>query len=217
MDPTRDSPAADAPAHAASPFVPEIGTIRAAGPRLAPAVLERVRAQEPAALGEFFETYFDRIYALVHRLLGDRAQAEDAAAEVFLRVHRAAGRLDPERDPMPWLATIATNVCRDLWRSAAERMRRASIPVDDPVLRESLSTGVNDPERDLIGAERERAVQAAIADLPEDLRASVLLFDYAGLSHEAIAAALGITHDAARKRHSRALAALGRALKDRLG
>ena len=59
-------------------------------------------------------------------------------------------------------------------------------------------------------------VEAAIAELPDDLRESVLLYDYADQSHEEIAAALGITHDAARKRHSRALVALGRALKERL-
>jgi RNA polymerase sigma factor (sigma-70 family) len=186
-------------------------------PALGASVLRRVREREPAALAEFFEAYFDRVYALVHRLLGDPTRAEDAAAEVFLKIHRAADRIDPERDPMPWLATIATNVCRDLWRSGADRMRRAAVPVDDPAVRERLTSGANEPERDLLAAERERAVRDAVLALPEDLRDSVLLFDYAGLPHEEIATALGITHEAARKRHSRALAALGRALKDRLG
>jgi RNA polymerase sigma factor (sigma-70 family) len=192
------------------------GSVRGA-PALGASVLRRVREREPAALAEFFEAYFERVYALVHRLLGDPTRAEDAAAEVFLKIHRAADRIDPERDPMPWLATIATNVCRDLWRSGADRMRRASIPVDDPAVRERLTSGANEPERDLLAAERERAVREAVLALPEDLRDSVLLFDYAGLPHEEIATALGITHEAARKRHSRALAALGRALKERLG
>jgi len=189
---------------------------RAPGPRLGPDVLKRVQERDPAALAEFFETYFDRVYALVSRLLGDRTQAEDAVSEVFLKVHRAIDRLDPARDPMPWLVTIASNACRDHWRSGAERMRRAALPVDDPALRESLTSGANEPERDLIRAEREQAVRAAIAELPDDLRESVLLYDYADQSHEEIAAALGITHDAARKRHSRALVALGRTLKERL-
>jgi RNA polymerase sigma-70 factor (ECF subfamily) len=179
-------------------------------------VLRRVREREPEALGRFFEAYFDRVFALVHRLLGDRAQAEDAVSEVFLKVWRAADRLDPARDPMPWLATIATNVCRDLWRSGQDRMRRASVPVDDPAVRERLTSGVDEPERNLIADERERAVRDAVLALPEDLRDSVLLYDYAGLAHEEIAAALGISHEAARKRHSRALAALGRALRERL-
>lgn len=208
MDPT--SGPDDPTTLAASPSV--LGTEGGSAGRLARASLERVRAREPEALAAFFTTYFDRVYALVYRLLGDRARAEDAVSDVFLKVHRAAGRLDPERDPMPWLVTIASNVCKDLWRSGTEKLHRGAVPIDDPSLRESLTTGANDPEEGLVRGERQQAVRRAIQALPDDLRDSVLLFDYAGESHEEIAAALGITHDAARKRHSRALAALGRAL-----
>jgi RNA polymerase sigma-70 factor, ECF subfamily len=74
-----------------------------------------------------------------------------------------------------------------------------------------------DPERDALAAERERLVQAAISELPEMLRVPVVLHDYQGLSHEEVAEILGIRHDAARKRYSRALAALGRRLRETLG
>ena len=69
--------------------------------------LAGVRRREPEALAAFFEQHFDRVYALVHRLLGDRHSAQDATQEVFLKVHRAAHTLDPERDPEPWVTTIA--------------------------------------------------------------------------------------------------------------
>src|SRR5205814_249964 len=85
-------------------------------PRLTAADLERARDRDPEALAAFFEAYFDRIYALVYRLLGNRAAAEDVTQEVFLKVHRAVDRLDPQRDPGAWLSTIAYNACRDLWR-----------------------------------------------------------------------------------------------------
>jgi DNA-directed RNA polymerase specialized sigma24 family protein len=52
------------------------------------------------------------------------------------------------------------------------------------------------------------------AALPEGLRTLVALHDFAGWGHDRIAAALGITHDAARKRYSRALAQLRRGLED---
>ena len=176
--------------------------------------LARVRAREAAALEEFFERYFDRVYALVYRMLGHRTPAEDAAQDVFAKALRAIDRIDPNRDPWPWLVSIATNACRDLWRSGAHRMARAALDVDDPAVRATLTAGRNDPEADLERGERERLVQAALLELPEDLRTSVLLYDYAGLSHEAIAEQLGITHDAARKRHSRALVAMGKRLKE---
>jgi RNA polymerase sigma-70 factor (ECF subfamily) len=196
---------------------PLAGPAGPAGPGGSREQLERVRAREPRALEEFFEAYFDRVYSLVYRLLGDRTRAEDAAQDVFLKAYRSVDRIDVERDPWGWLSTIATNTCRDLWRSGADRMGRKAVDVDDPAVRDALSTGRNDPEHDLDRSERESIVQAALAELPEDLRMSVLLFDYAGVSHEEIAQMLGISHDAARKRHSRALAALGRLLEGRLG
>jgi RNA polymerase sigma-70 factor (ECF subfamily) len=218
LDSAIPKPPPDSPALAPAPLVPAAEGVlpaAAAGPALDRATLERVRARDPEAMGRFFETYFDRVYALVFRLLGDRTLAEDAVSDVFLKVHRAADRLDPARDPLPWLVTIATNACRDLWRSGADRMRRRAVDIDDPALAHTLTRGTNDPERDLQAKEREQAVREALAALPEDLRMSVLLYDYAGLSHEAIAERLDITHEAARKRHSRALAALGRSLRER--
>jgi RNA polymerase sigma-70 factor (ECF subfamily) len=184
---------------------------------LAPGVLAGVRARDPEALGSFFDAYFPRVYALAARLLGDRTRAEDATSDVFLRVHRAADRLDPARDPWPWLVTVTTNVCRDLWRSGHERMQRHAAAPDEPGMEAALGTSRDDPAKALGAREREQAVHVALAALPEDLRLSVVLYDYVGRSHEEIAELLGISHDAARKRHSRALKAMGRTLSERLG
>jgi RNA polymerase sigma-70 factor, ECF subfamily len=179
-------------------------------------LLERVRGREPEALGLFYDRYLDLVFGLAWRLLGDRTLAEDAASEVFLKVHRAADRLDPARDPAPWLATITTNVCRDLWRSGQYRMSRRAADVDDPAAAAMLSSGRNDPEADTLASERERLVQQALLELPEPLRASIVLHDYQGLDHRQVADVLHIAHDAARKRYSRALAALEQRLRGRL-
>jgi len=177
-------------------------------------MLERVRRRDPAALTAFFEAYFDRVFGLVYRLLGDRAMTEDVTQEVFYKAYRAADRLDPERDPMPWLVTIAHNACRDLWRSSAYRMGRRSASIDGQPGIELALPARGNPEHDALAAERERLVQAAILELPEALRTPLLLHDYQGMSHEEIATALGIQHAAARKRYSRALAALGARLRE---
>jgi len=190
---------------------------RGAAPPLDPAVLERVRDRDPEALGLLFERYFDAVYALVYRLLGERSAAEDAASEVFLKVYRAAHQLDPGRDPAPWLMTIATNVCRDLWRSGAYRMsRRVASGLDEPAIEAKLTTGANEPERDLLTGERERLVHEALQQLPPQLRTAVLLHDWQGLNHQEIAEALGLEPAAARKRYSRALSALAKLLEGRL-
>jgi RNA polymerase sigma-70 factor, ECF subfamily len=181
------------------------------------AELERVRARDPEALGAFYERYVDRVYGLAHRLVGDRAQAEDITQEVFLKVHRAADRLDPERDPLPWLMTIAHNACRDLWRSSAWKLGRRAASLDgDSPLAATLTRRRDEPERDLIAAERERLVQDALLRLPDPLRVAIVMHDYQGLGHEEIAAVTGIGHAAARKRYSRALSALANLLRGRL-
>lgn len=180
-------------------------------------MLEGVRQHAPEAMAEFFDHYFDRIFGLVLRLLGDRTAAEDVTQEVFFKVYRAAHQLDPARDPGPWLTAIAYNACRDLWRSSAHRMLGKSRSIDDEAFAEPLASTANDPEQDALLHERERLVRAALAELPEALRTPVMLYEYQGMSHQEIAELLGIEHAAARKRYSRALAALAKLLKESLG
>jgi RNA polymerase sigma-70 factor (ECF subfamily) len=148
-------------------------------------------------------------------MLGDRQLAEDVTQEVYLRVLRAAGRLDTERDPRPWLRTITANLCRDHWRSFGAKVAKRSVPVDeDPEVAPPLPDGGPTPEDRLVAGDRAARVQAAIAQLPPDLREVVVLRDYEGLDHASIAAIVGASDAAVRKRYSRALARLGELLQD---
>ena len=187
--------------------------------------LEAVRARQPRALEAFFERHFDRVYSLAYRLTGDDQMAQDVTQDVFWKVHRAIHQLDPKRDPRPWIHTITYNTCREIWRSGAHRMRTRSVSINER--QESGPKGTefpspNDsatfprdanPEEVRLAAERERAVQQAILQLPENLRVTVLLHDYEGLGHEQVAAVTGISHAAARKRYSRAISELSKILR----
>lgn len=211
-------PAHDSPSRPKSSSVQQPAAVGAVTPGAGfdPVLLGRVRTRDTDALGLFYDRYLDLVFGLAWRLLGDRTRAEDVASEVFLKVHRAADRLDPTRDPAPWLTTITTNVCRDLWRSGAYRMSARAADIDDPVASASLSSGRNDPEADTLAREREHLVQQALLELPEPLRTVIVLHDYQGLDHREVADVLRIAHDAARKRYSRALAALEQKLRGRL-
>jgi len=179
------------------------------------AVLEGVRAGRPEALAEFFEAAFADVYGLAFRLLGDPTGAEDVTQEVFLRVQRAAATLDVSRDPRPWLRTITANLCRDLWRSFGHRVGRQAVPVDeDPEVGVLLPDGGPAPDDALLKAERDERVQDALAALPYELREVVLLRDWEGLDHAAVARQVGASEVAVRKRYSRALARLGELLRD---
>ena len=94
-------------------------------------MLEAVRRRDPEALGEFFEFYFDRLYNVAYRMVGDHTQAEDILQDVFLKVHRAANQLDPARDPGPWLTTLTRNACRERWRSAGRRVDQHARSLDN--------------------------------------------------------------------------------------
>jgi RNA polymerase sigma factor (sigma-70 family) len=181
-------------------------------------VLVGVRQRDPQALGAFFEHYFGAVYGLAYRFLGHAQQAEDATSEVFLKIHGAAGRLDPDRDPGPWVLTITLNTCRSIWRSGSHRMARHAVRVNGSTdFRAELTDPAPDPAEEREIGERERLVQEALARLPEPLREVVLLRDYQGLSHKETSEVLKLSHDAVRKRYSRALEELAGLLQGRLG
>jgi RNA polymerase sigma factor (sigma-70 family) len=178
-------------------------------------LLERVRSRDPVALEQFFDHYFHRIFGLARRLLGDRDVAEDVTQDIFHKVYAAIDRLDPDRDPVPWLTVIACNTCRKYWRSSGyDLMRKSASFEDTPGLAERINGKQPGPEANLLSSERERRVREAIDSLPDNLRESVVLHMYEGMGHEEIAETMGVTHVAARKRYSRALDELGKRLKD---
>lgn len=176
--------------------------------------LEGVRRRDPRALGDFFEAYFDRVYSHLKRLLGDMTLAQDAAQEVFLKIHRGAHQLDPARDPGPWVMAIATNVCRDLWRSGSYRMSSTAASFEaTPGLAEALPSSARGPEGDVLAAERSRLVLDALGRIREPLREVVVLREYEGLGYDEIASITGLNEAAVRKRYSRALAELAKQLE----
>lgn len=225
------------PTHAGSPVVKGIGSravperpqdertpeassrpAAARYPELSRATLERVRAGDPSALAQLFEACFDRVYSLAYQLLGEHALAEDVSQDVFLKVHRSVGQLDPARDPGPWLTAITYNACRDVWRSRSYQLaRHPSAPEASDAASRTLAAGTEDPECLFLAKERERLVQEALLRLPETFRVLVILHDYQGLSHDEIAVLTGLSHAAVRKRYSRALASLGKLLRKSIG
>ena len=186
----------------------------AATPVVPREVLQGVLRGEPEALGALFEACFDDLYGLAFRMLGNHAAAEDAMQEVFLKLHRSSGSLDPERDPRPWLRTVTANHCRDHHRSFGAKVTRFSKPVDESDEGLDLPDGGPAPDAGTLADEKAALVQEALGKLPQSDREVVVLRDYEGLDHNVIADMLGVSHAAIRKRYSRALSRLGELLQD---
>lgn len=82
------------------------------------ALLTRIAAQDRAAFGEFYSATAPKLFGLLIRILGTRAEAEDALQEVFTRIWLRAARFSPERGPaMAWAVALARNHAIDLIRA----------------------------------------------------------------------------------------------------
>jgi RNA polymerase sigma-70 factor (ECF subfamily) len=154
---------------------------------------------EPEAFTEVFDRHFDAVHGYVSRRLG-RDLADELAAEVFTRAFDLRRRYDQSRpDARPWLLGIASNLVRRHRRTELRRLvayARAVSPDEEPA-----------------PAGPETQVAAALAALPARDREALLLFAWADLTYEEIAAALGVPVGTVRSRIARARSRLRRALE----
>lgn len=190
------------------PGADDAATSNEAGQAFPAELREGLARREPAALARFFDHHFERVYGYLRRLVGDEHLAEDLTQDVFLQAHRALPSYDPTRDPRPWLFTIATNKLRDHWRSRAAHAASAVTSLDHEDLVERVGAAPAEGAEPADADDLAARVRAAIDALPGGLRATVLLRVYEGLSFEDIGRILERNEAAARKRYSRALAAL---------
>jgi len=141
-----------------------------------------------------------RVFALALRLTGNAEDAQDATQEAFLRLYRKLGQIDSGRSVGPWLYTVTVNACRDIGR----RQRRSRLVAMDHWVAAAPADPSGDPERLYSGAERERELREALAQLPERERAALLLREMNGMSTEEVAAVLGSSATTVRSQVSNA-------------
>jgi len=152
------------------------------------------------------------IIHFVHRFLAtsDRATAEDLAQQVFLNAWKYAPTFRPQAKVLTWLLRIATNACLNYRR--AEKLRGRLARWDQH--RHTEDDGRLEPAHlYLEGAERARQVRAAVAALPANQRAVIVLRHFHGLSYEEIAEIMATSISAVDSLLHRAR----RALYDKLG
>lgn len=95
------------------------------------ALIERIAAGDQAALETLIYRYHAPVRGYLERLLSDRHKAEDLTQETFARLIRQAKRQQMPTEVRAWIYRVATNLCRDLWRSSAyqaEKLSRDQLP-----------------------------------------------------------------------------------------
>jgi RNA polymerase sigma-70 factor (ECF subfamily) len=185
--------------------------------------LRRVAGGDAEAFAVVVEHHQERLLRLCRRLLGDAEEARDAAQEVFLKAYRGAAGYEPRGQVYTWLYRIAVNHCLNRlrrrrvvrflpWSGAAggEAADAEAPPFDPP----SEAPG---PEDELAARQRWRRVRRAVAVLPDNQRAVLVLVRWEGLSYREAAEVLGISVGAVESRLVRAMRNLGAALGPEAG
>lgn len=146
--------------------------------------MQQVAQGDEAALRELIDRYRERLYRLALGLLSDRAAADDAVQETFIRLWTRARRYDPRHPVATWLYTICARRCYDELRHR-RRHREAVEQMEHP----ATAAGNMDGEQILA------LLQQAVATLPAKQRVVFQLREVECLDAAATAAALRMTVD----------------------
>lgn len=156
-------------------------------------LVERARNGDEAAFAALFEQFHAPILNYLHRMVSDRALAEDLTQDTFIKAYKALPRTKPDLAFKAWLYRIATN-------TAISHLRRGKIIKWLPFLSER-EHGEERLERTVT---RQADIAEALEKLPKHYAAVLLLRHYQGLSLAETAQALDITENAAKLRLFRA-------------
>jgi RNA polymerase sigma-70 factor (ECF subfamily) len=154
------------------------------------------------ALEILFQRYRDPVYGYLARIVG-RATAEDLLQVSFLSVVRSRGRFDRDARFKPWLYAIATNAARD-------QLRRGRVELTAVGESAGAEETVDPPN---IDPGRERAIQRALMQLPENQRLAIVMHRFQNLSFAEIAEALDLSESAVKVRAHRGYERLRRLLR----
>ncbi|MBI4678780.1 MAG: sigma-70 family RNA polymerase sigma factor [Elusimicrobia bacterium] len=156
-------------------------------------LVERARSGDPEAFKDMVRSFGPRLFSYLAGRLKSREAAEDAYAEVWMRVWKGLASYQSLGKFQPWLFTIAHRLSLDLLEREAGR---ASVSIDAAPDEEGLPlserwpSGEPGPEREAMGRQAWEKVSAVLESLPEEQRQVFLLREFGGLSFAEIAAAM---------------------------
>lgn len=158
------------------------------------AFVARLQARDETAFNELMHLYQGRVFALVFRMLGRRAEAEEVTQDTFVQVFRHIDRFRGDAKLSTWLFRVAVNLSKNRIKRNARRQSGAHQDLDAIADHSDLDGGggvsvgsVARPDQLAQGRQLEVIVKAAIMDLEPEFRELVILRDVEDLSYEEIA------------------------------
>ncbi|MBO4297377.1 MAG: sigma-70 family RNA polymerase sigma factor [Clostridia bacterium] len=152
------------------------------------ALIDRAGRGDHSAFEQLLSAQEGRMYAVALRMCGNREDAQDCMQEAMIRIYRAISTFKGQSSFATWVYRITMNSCLDELR---RRKARTSTSLD-AMLENGFSPSdeYDTPEHYSLQAEQRRLLERAIAGLPEDMRAAIVLRDIQGCSYDEIAEAL---------------------------
>jgi RNA polymerase sigma-70 factor (ECF subfamily) len=162
-------------------------------------LVQRARSGDQRAFRQLVERYQRKVFAVAFGMLKDREEAMDVAQEAFVKVHKYLDHFKGDSSFYTWLYRLTSNLCIDA-------MRRKKSGQGEPLeLDENLSVDLaaaqigalssqqdSDPQRNALRRELGGKLEEALQQLPEKLRAILLLRELEGMSYEDLARTLEI-------------------------
>ena len=154
-------------------------------------LLRRLRDRDERAFRELIDDHRDRVFNITYRMLGNRAEAEDVAQEVFITVFKTIESFREESKFSTWLYRVTVNHCKNRIKYLARRHDRDKDELDETSNQTNgavsgMPVRAANPDKALASAQMEKLLQEAIADLDADQREVVILRDVEELSIEEI-------------------------------
>jgi RNA polymerase sigma-70 factor (ECF subfamily) len=160
-------------------------------------LLKQYQQGDPAAFREIVNRYKNPLYAFLRRFLNRHDLVEDVFQETFLQLYTSRATFDLSRPLQPWLFTIAANKAKD----ALRKQQRASmdmgaitdsndVSIDDVV--NILTSYKTTPDEEVARDETAQRIRKIIANMPENLRAILILAYFEQFSYKQMAEILSI-------------------------
>jgi RNA polymerase sigma-70 factor (ECF subfamily) len=156
---------------------------------------------DPDAFGQLFARHRDRLWAVALRTLGDPEEAADALQDAMVSAFRRADSYRGEAAVTTWLHRVVVNACLD-------RIRRSAVRAADPLPDDDRSTGVAERRDPIEARQTAMDVEAALATLPVEQRAALVLVDMQGYSVDEVARILDVAPGTVKSRCARGRAKL---------
>ena len=172
--------------------------------------LRRHQAGDREAFGELLARHRGRMWAVALRTAGNPEDAADALQDAALSAFKAAGNFRRDSAVGTWLYRITVNACLDRLRRQAARPTVHYPDPDSPIWRQATEDPTDMAEQ----RELRLVLEQALAQLPTDQRAAVVLVDVQGLPVDEAAAVLGVPNGTVKSRCARGRAKLATALRD---